>query len=94
MRTFRTAEVSARVTQDVLLLAGVADHFVPFSQLGDQLVALTNARSVTAHAFTEPSNAKHHCGIGDLGSVMPRDHRVARRHRRARAETFGLATPA
>jgi alpha-beta hydrolase superfamily lysophospholipase len=70
MQTFRTAEVSSRVTQDVLLLAGVADHFVPFSQLGDQLVSLTNARSVTAHAFTGASDAKHHCGIGDLGSVI------------------------
>jgi pimeloyl-ACP methyl ester carboxylesterase len=70
MRAFRTAEVSARVTQDVLLMAGVADHFVPFRQLGDQLLTLTNARSVTAHAFTGPSDAKHHCGIGDLGSVI------------------------
>jgi hypothetical protein len=70
MRTFRTAEASAHVTQDVLLLAGVADPFVPFRQLGDQLVTLASARSVTAHAFTRPSDAKHHCGIGDLGSVI------------------------
>jgi alpha-beta hydrolase superfamily lysophospholipase len=87
MRAFRTAEISARVTQDVLLLAGVADHFVPFRQLGDQLVTLTNARSVTAHAFTEPSEAKHHCGIGDLGSVI----RVIVEWLRA---TGGLRSPA
>lgn len=51
-KRYVTADVSPRVTGDVLLLAGAADHYVPATQLRDQIATLTGARSVTARVFT------------------------------------------
>src|SRR5262249_19763033 len=51
-QTFHTRDVSERVRQDVLLLAGARDHYVPLSQLWDQMPLLSNARSITARVFT------------------------------------------
>jgi len=65
--SLRTDDVSADVKQDVLLMAGSADHYVPVSQLGDQLLSLTHARSLTARLFTEAEHAQNHCQIGNLG---------------------------
>lgn len=64
---YRTADVSAAITQDVLLLAGSEDHFVPTAQLTDQIAALPNARSVTARLFTAAESAQNHCQAGDYG---------------------------
>jgi pimeloyl-ACP methyl ester carboxylesterase len=64
-RLYETASVSSLVTQDVLLLAGSADHYVPRSQLPDQLASLTAARSVTARVFTTAENAQNHVHIGN-----------------------------
>ncbi|MEW2298158.1 hypothetical protein ABZ719_36655 [Streptomyces sp. NPDC006743] len=44
-RAYRTDDVSHRVTQDVLLPAGAADHYVPLHMLGDQMLTLPTARS-------------------------------------------------
>jgi len=63
---FITADVSARVRADTLLLAGARDHYVPVHQLTDQIATLTNARSVTARVFTEPEHAQAHCQYGNL----------------------------
>jgi len=57
---FVTADVSGQVGADVLLLAGVEDHYVPFRQLGDQLNTLTGARSVTARVFTREERLRQH----------------------------------
>jgi hypothetical protein len=61
----RTASVSGRVTQDVLLLAGSLDHYVPSWQLAGQLDSLTSARSVTVRVLTEAENAQNHVHIGN-----------------------------
>lgn len=66
VRSFRTTAVSARVTQDVLLLAGEQDHYVPLHQYHDQIKTLRNARSVTARLFTRVEQAQNHCQIGNL----------------------------
>ena len=78
---FVTADVSGQVRADVLLLAGVEDHYVPFRQLGDQLNTLTGARSVTARVFTRESRRRitfrsatspcpyGSCSIGSTGST-------------------------
>jgi len=42
---FETASISPKVTQDVLLLAGSEDHYVPIHQLPDQIATLTHVRS-------------------------------------------------
>ncbi|MGD2070544.1 MAG: alpha/beta fold hydrolase [Gemmatimonadota bacterium] len=57
---------SERVTQDVLVLAGAADHFIPLRLHAEQLRRLTAARSVTGRVFTEEDRAENHCQIGNL----------------------------
>jgi hypothetical protein len=64
--SYRTADVSPLVRQDVLLLAGAEDHYVPHHQIYDQASWLTNARSVTTRMFTRPENGQAHCQIGNL----------------------------
>lgn len=62
---YETASVSGAVTQDVLLLAGSGDHYVPRSQLAQQLNSLTAARSVTTRLFTAAEDAANHVHIGN-----------------------------
>jgi alpha-beta hydrolase superfamily lysophospholipase len=67
---YTTADVAPLVAQDVLLMAGAKDHYVPLHQLGDQLLALTAAPSVTARIFTESEQAQNHCQIGNTGLAL------------------------
>jgi len=67
---FVTADVSASITQDVLLLAGSEDHYVPLEQLHEQTATLTNARSVTARVFTRAESAQNHCQAGNFGLAL------------------------
>jgi pimeloyl-ACP methyl ester carboxylesterase len=62
---YRTADLSHRLEQDVLLLAGATDHFVPLHQLVDQQLSLRSARSITARIFTEAESAASHCQVGN-----------------------------
>jgi pimeloyl-ACP methyl ester carboxylesterase len=62
---YETASVSGAVTQDVLLLAGAGDHYVPRAQLAEQLASLTAARSVTTRLFTAAEGAANHVHIGN-----------------------------
>jgi len=64
---FRTRDVSPLVKQDVLLLAGAEDHYVPLHQFFDQLHSLTGARSITARLFTRGEQAQNHVHIGNVG---------------------------
>jgi alpha-beta hydrolase superfamily lysophospholipase len=64
--SYRTADVSPLVRQDVLLLAGTEDHYVPHHQIYDQAIWLANARSVTTRMFTRTENGQAHCQIGNL----------------------------
>jgi pimeloyl-ACP methyl ester carboxylesterase len=86
---YRTADVSALVRADVLLLAGAEDHYVPLRQLSDQLNTLTSARSVTTRVFTRHEQAQNHVQVGNLGlsvrvmldwldGLDERDHRLSR----------------
>ncbi len=63
---FTTADLSAAVRADVLLLAGAEDHYVPTRQLTDQIATLTSARSVTARLFTRDEQAHNHCQVGNI----------------------------
>jgi pimeloyl-ACP methyl ester carboxylesterase len=67
---YRSQPISHLVKQDVLLLAGEADHFVPLRQLAAQARALGNARSVTTRIFRASENAASHCQIGNLPLVV------------------------
>ncbi len=61
-----TADVSGRVRADALLLAGAEDHYVPLTQLTDQITTLTAARSVTARVFTRDEQAQNHVQVGNI----------------------------
>ena len=67
---FHTADVSGLVKQDVLLLAGREDHYVPVRQFHQQIRMLTNARSVTARLFTGSESAGNHCQVGNYGLAL------------------------
>jgi pimeloyl-ACP methyl ester carboxylesterase len=61
---------SERVTQDVLLLSGKNDHFIPIRMHEKQIQALTNAKSVTDRIFTKEEHAQNHCQIGNVGLAL------------------------
>jgi hypothetical protein len=56
---------SELVKQDVLILTGRDDHFIPFKMHEMQLKALINAKSVTGRIFTKEEHAGNHCQIGN-----------------------------
>ncbi|MBN2071624.1 MAG: alpha/beta hydrolase [Candidatus Krumholzibacteriota bacterium] len=55
------------VTQDVLLMTGRDDHFIPFKMLDMQIKALKNAKSVTSRVFTKEEQGQNHCQVGNIG---------------------------
>lgn len=63
---YETTSISSDVTQDVLVMAGAEDHYVPVNQLTQQVNLLTNARSVTARLFTRGEQAQNHVHVGNL----------------------------
>jgi pimeloyl-ACP methyl ester carboxylesterase len=69
-KQFQTADVSAPIRQDVLLLAGSEDHYVPMEQWHDQIRMLKNARSITARLFTRSESAQNHCQVGNFGLAL------------------------
>jgi len=58
--------VADRIRQDILILAGAEDHFVPIHQTADFEKALVNARSVVTRIFDGPSGGAGHCQGGAL----------------------------
>ena len=70
MSQFRTADVSASIRQDVLLLAGSQDHYVPLEQWYDQIRMLENAHSITARLFSRGESAENHCQVGNSGLAL------------------------
>ena len=56
-----------KIKQDVLILSGKNDHFIPARLHKKQVNALTNANSVTDKIFTKKENAQNHCQIGNIG---------------------------
>jgi alpha-beta hydrolase superfamily lysophospholipase len=69
-REYRTDDVSSLVTQNVLLMAGTKDHYMPLHMLPDQLMTLTAAHSISARVFTEAESAQNHCQIGNMGLAL------------------------
>ncbi|MGO4684578.1 alpha/beta hydrolase [Hyphomicrobium sp. 2TAF46] len=67
---FITADVSALIKQDVLLLAGSEDHLVPLEHFYSQTKSLSNASSVTARVFTPSESAENHCQVGNYGLAL------------------------
>jgi len=70
LRRYRTGAISSRATQDILLLAGADDHYVPRHQFYDQIRTLSNVRSLTARLFTRADQAQNHCQVGNIGLAL------------------------
>jgi len=58
------------VEQDVLILTGSEDHFIPLKMHDMQVNALTHARSVTGRIFTRQEQAQNHCQVGNTGLAL------------------------
>jgi pimeloyl-ACP methyl ester carboxylesterase len=58
------------VKQDVLILSGSKDHFIPLKMHDMQIRALMNAKSVTSRIFTEKEQAHNHCQVGNIGLLL------------------------
>jgi pimeloyl-ACP methyl ester carboxylesterase len=65
-KLFSMRRISHLITQDVLVLAGSEDHFVPIEFFYEQARALTNARSFTGRIFTRADDGHMH---GQLGNI-------------------------
>jgi pimeloyl-ACP methyl ester carboxylesterase len=61
---------SELVTQDVLVLSGREDHFIPRKMHEMQMLALVRARSVTGRMFTRQEQAQNHCQTGNIGLAL------------------------
>ena len=60
----------ASIRQDVLLLAGSEDHYVPMEQWHQQIRMLKNARSIIPRLFTRSESAQNHCQVGNYGPAL------------------------
>ncbi len=61
---------SGKVLQDVLILTGEDDHFIPLKMHHKQVAALKNANSITERIFTREEHASNHCQVGNLGLAL------------------------
>ncbi|GAB2538564.1 alpha/beta hydrolase [Nocardia heshunensis] len=69
-RDYETASISAQVTQDVLILHGNEDHYIPNQHLLDQIALLTATNSLTTRVFTRHEQAQNHCQVGNFGLAL------------------------
>ena len=69
LKNYNAEYFSHLVQQDVLLLAGSEDHFVPLQQFYHQAKILKSARSLTTRLFTRAECGQSHCQIGNLPLV-------------------------
>lgn len=61
---------SELVTQDVLILTGDQDHFIPLKLHQLQVDALTRVNSITERIFTEADQSQNHCQVGNIGLAL------------------------
>lgn len=59
------APVTELLTQDILLLAGEEDHYIPPDQFYRLKASICHARSLTCRLFTRAEGGEQHCQIGD-----------------------------
>jgi len=61
---------SELVEQDVLILTGAEDHFIPMKLHHLQVEALANANSITERIFTRADQGQNHCQVGNIGLAL------------------------
>ena len=57
--------ITGHYTQDILLLAGEKDHYIPLSQFWRLKEKVHSDKSVTSRLFTEAEGGEQHCQIGN-----------------------------
>ncbi len=62
--SYTLAPVASLVKAEVLILAGLDDHFIPVGQAADFACALTAARSVRTIVYDHASGGAEHCQMG------------------------------
>lgn len=67
---YSTKDISSRITQDVLLMAGENDHLVPVELYPKQKEALTAAHSVTGLLYTADTGMDQHCQVGNVRKAV------------------------
>lgn len=55
-----------KIIQDVMVITGRDDHFIPFKLHAPLIKSLKNAKSVTDIVFTKKDQASNHCSIGNI----------------------------
>lgn len=58
------AGITGQITQDILLLAGEKDHYIPLKQFFRLKKSLPNAKSLTCRLFTQAEGGEQHCQVG------------------------------
>ena len=53
------------LTQDILLLAGAEDHYIPRNQFYRLKSSIHNAKSLSCRLFTKAEGGEQHCQIGN-----------------------------
>ena len=59
----------SRITQDVLVLSGKNDHFIPIKMHNMIINSLKNAKSVEGIIYSKETSANNHCQIGNIPLV-------------------------
>ena len=70
VKLFTTKNISSKVKQDVLLLAGQEDHYIPIKHFFKQGAELTKVHSLTMRMFTKAESGQNHCQIGNVGLCL------------------------
>jgi hypothetical protein len=58
-----------KITQDVLILSGKNDHFIPIKMHKMAINSLKNAKSVKGIIYDKETSAHNHCQIGNIPLV-------------------------
>lgn len=61
--------IGDKITQNVLLLAGEEDQYVPVKRMETLKNELVNAKSITSRIFTKKDGGEQHCQVGNTQLV-------------------------
>ncbi len=65
LNDFQILDIADQITQDILILHGRQDHFIPWEFYKEEIDCLKNAKSITFRLFTEKEAASNHCQCGN-----------------------------
>lgn len=65
LNKYQMLDIANRITQDVLVLAGENDHFIPLDFYKDELDSLINVNSLTYRVVTKRELGDNHCNVGN-----------------------------